>query len=208
MRKMFNLKKTNGYLVNFSKNLASGRVAGALLLSIVYSVDYVRTRLAADVKASANGGAERQFIGIIDVYAKTLKSDGIIGLYRGFVIACIGIVIYRGCYFGLFDTLRPRVLGGDAGMLTTFAIGYGVTITAGLVSYPCDTICRRMLMRSGEAIKYRGSWDCATQILRNEGFMSLMKGAAVNIVRSIAGAGVLTCFDKFTTLYVQWRSQD
>ena len=129
MRKMLNVKKTDGYLVNFCKNVASGGAAGALSLSIVYSMDYVRTRLAADIKASANGGAERQFIGIIDVYAKTLKSDGIIGLYRGFAIACIGIVIYRGCYFGLFDTLRPRIHGGDAGMFTTFAIGYGVTIT-------------------------------------------------------------------------------
>merc|ERR1712136_412351 len=32
--------------------------------------------------------------------AKTLKSDGIQGLYRGFVISCVGIFVYRGMYFG------------------------------------------------------------------------------------------------------------
>ena len=32
-------------------------------------------------------------------------------------------------------------------------------------------------MTSGEAVKYKGSIDCAVQILKNEGPMSLMKGA-------------------------------
>merc|ERR1712154_245186 len=33
-------------------------------------------------------------------FSKTIKSDGIQGLYRGFVISCVGIVVYRGFYFG------------------------------------------------------------------------------------------------------------
>merc|ERR1711902_200915 len=70
----------------------------------VYSLDYARTRLANDAKGK---GGERQFNGLIDVYVKTLKSDGIQGLYRGFTISAVGIFIYRGMYFGLFDTLKP-----------------------------------------------------------------------------------------------------
>ncbi len=52
-----------------------------------------------------------------------------------------------------------------------------VTISAGLVSYPIDTIRRRMMMTSGQAVKYKGSVDCFMQIMKSEGFMSLMKGA-------------------------------
>ena len=52
-----------------------------------------------------------------------------------------------------------------------------VTISATMVSYPIDTIRRRMMMTSGEAVKYKGSMDCGIQIIRNEGAMSLMKGA-------------------------------
>ena len=52
-----------------------------------------------------------------------------------------------------------------------------VTITSGLISYPIDTIRRRMMMTSGQAVKYKGSMDCAVQVVKNEGFMSLMKGA-------------------------------
>lgn len=55
---------------------------------------------------SAKKGGERMYKGLIDVYVKTLKTDGIGGLYRGFVVSCVGIVIYRGFYFGLFDTIK------------------------------------------------------------------------------------------------------
>merc|ERR1712228_971956 len=99
-------------------------------------------------------------------YVKTLKSDGIQGLYRGFTISAVGIFIYRGFYFGLYDTLKPMLLGEDAGVLLSFCLGYGVTVTAGLMSYPIDTIRRRMMMTSGEAVKYSGSLDCTMQILK------------------------------------------
>jgi solute carrier family 25 (adenine nucleotide translocator) protein 4/5/6/31 len=49
-------------------------------------------RLANDSKGK---GGERQFNGLVDVYVKTIKSDGIQGLYRGFVISAVGIFIYR-----------------------------------------------------------------------------------------------------------------
>jgi len=204
VKAMFDPKKTDSYLVCFGKNIASGGAAGAMSLLFVYSLDYARTRLANDTKSIKKGG-ERQFNGLYDVYAKTLKSDGIVGLYRGFVISCVGIIVYRGCYFGFYDTLKPIVLGENAGLAVCFLLGYGVTVTSGLISYPIDTIRRRMMMTSGQAVKYKGSIDCGVQILKNEGFMSLMKGAGANILRGVAGAGVLAGFDKFKEVYVEIR---
>jgi len=174
-------------------------------LCFVYSLDYARTRLANDAKSSGKGGGERQFNGLVDVYRKTLKSDGFVGLYRGFVISCVGIVVYRGFYFGLYDTLKPMLLGDDSGLLLSFALGWVVTVSSGLLSYPIDTIRRRMMMTSGQAVKYKGSIDCGRIIIQTEGFMSLMKGAGANVLRGVAGAGVLAGFDKFQSLYIQWR---
>jgi hypothetical protein len=54
-------------------------------------------------------------------------------LYRGFVVSCVCIFIYRGLYFGLFDSLKPILLGDNASWLHTFLLGWGVTITSGLV---------------------------------------------------------------------------
>merc|ERR1712158_223127 len=188
--------------MKFGTNILSGGFAGSLSLMFVYSLDYARTRLANDAKVK---GGERQFNGLIDVYTKTLKTDGIQGLYRGFTISCVGIFIYRGMYFGLYDSLKPILLGEDASVLLSFLLGWGVTITAGLMSYPIDTIRRRMMMTSGSGVKYKGSIDCGIQILKNEGFMSMMKGVGANILRGVAGAGVLAGFDKFQAMYISWR---
>lgn len=112
-KKMFNFKKDkDGYWKWFAGNLASGALAGATSSVFVYSLDYARTRLTNDAKAAKTGG-ERQFNGLIDVYRKTIRSDGIAGLYRGFTISCVGIIVYRGLYFGLYDSLKPVVLVGD-----------------------------------------------------------------------------------------------
>merc|ERR1711981_325826 len=163
--------------------IASGGAAGTMSLLFVYSLDYARTRLANDSKGK---GGESQFNGLVDVYVKTLESDGIQGLYRGFTISAVGIFIYRGMYFGMYDSLKPLLLGDkNASVFLSFLLGWGVTVGSGLMSYPIDTIRRRMMMTSGSAVK-------------NKGFMSLMKGAGANILRGVAGAGVLAGFDKFS----------
>merc|ERR1712180_254208 len=199
----FKTSKDAPQSLKFATNIASGGVAGTLSLTFVYSLDYARTRLANDAKGK---GGERQFNGLIDVYVKTLKSDGIQGLYRGFAISAVGIFIYRGMYFGLYDTLKPMLLGADACMTASFLLGWAVTIVSGLMSYPIDTIRRRMMMTSGAAVKYKSSIDCGMQILKNEGFMSMMKGAGANVLRGVAGAGVLAGFDKFKAVYIAWRT--
>ncbi|XP_047334191.1 ADP,ATP carrier protein-like [Impatiens glandulifera] len=197
-KRLFNFKKDrDGYWKWFAGNLASGGAAGASSLLFVYSLDYARTRLANDAKSAKKGGG-RQFDGLVDVYRKTIKSDGIAGLYRGFNISCVGIIVYRGLYFGMYDSLKPVLLVGELqdNFLASFLLGWGITIGAGLASYPIDTVRRRMMMTSGEAVKYKSSYDCFQQILKNEGSKSLFKGAGANILRAVAGAGVLAGYDK------------
>eukprot|EP01068_Selenidium_serpulae_P008307 Selendium_serpulae@DN4950_c0_g2_i1.p1 len=81
----------------FGTNLASGGLAGACSLSIVYPLDFARTRLAADL----GQGAEREFTGLVDVISKTARRTGISSLYQGFNVSVQGIIVYRGAYFGM-----------------------------------------------------------------------------------------------------------
>lgn len=104
---MFGFKKSDGYWEWFAGNIASGGAAGATSLLFVYSLDYARTRLANDAKM-AKTSESRQFQGLVDVYKKTLASDGVAGLYRGFVPSVLGIIVYRGLYFGLYDSLSAH----------------------------------------------------------------------------------------------------
>jgi len=203
-KRLFGFKKDkDGYWLWFAGNLASGGAAGATSLAFVYSLDYARTRLANDSKSSKKGGGDRQFNGLIDVYRKTLKSDGIAGLYRGFVISCVGIVVYRGLYFGLYDSLKPLLPGTlKDSFLATFLLGWGITIGAGLASYPLDTVRRRMMMTSGEATKYTSSLQAFNVIVAKEGWKSLFKGAGANILRAVAGAGVLAGYDQLQIIFL------
>merc|ERR1711904_742514 len=182
---MFGYKKErDGYWWWMFGNLASGGAAGATSLLFGYSLDYARTRLANDAKNAKSGG-DRQFNGLVDVYRKTLASDGIAGLYRG-----------------LYASIKPVVLVGslEGNFLASFLLGWTVTTTAGVASYPLDTIRRRMMMTSGEAVKYKSSMDAASQIVAKEGVKSLFKGAGANILRGVAGAGVLSIYDQVQLL--------
>jgi len=77
---LFGFKRNEGYWRWFAGNVASGGAAGALLLLFVYSLDYACMRLANNAK-SAKGKGTRRFNGLVDVYRKTLASDGIASLY-------------------------------------------------------------------------------------------------------------------------------
>merc|ERR1711990_1129828 len=199
----FATPKTAPQWQKFATNIASGGFAGSMSLTVVYSLDFARTRLANDAKGK---DGKRKYNGLIDVYRKTLASDGIGGLYRGFVISCVGIFIYRGLYFGLYDSLKPIVVGDGGSALISFFLGWSVTIVSGLASYPIDTVRRRMMMTSGGAVKYNGAIDCASQIMKTEGFMSMMKGAGANVLRGVAGAGVLAGFDVVSAAYIKFRT--
>jgi len=186
----------------FATNIASGGFAGTLSLCFVYSLDFARTRLANDAKGK---DGKRQYNGLIDVFRKTMATDGIRGIYKGFVISAVGIFVYRGLYFGLYDTLKPLFLGENPSAFMSFFLGWAVTIVSGLASYPIDTIRRRMMMTAGTGTSYKGSIDCGMQILKNEGFMSMMKGAGANVLRGVAGAGVLVGCDVVKAKYVELK---
>lgn len=99
---MGKLKKEEHFWKYFAASMASGGAAGATSLLVVYPLDFARTRLGADIGKEG----QRQYSGLIDCIVKTFKSDGYIGLYRGFFVSVQGIIIYRACYFGFFDTAK------------------------------------------------------------------------------------------------------
>lgn len=83
----------------------------------------------------------------------------------------------------------------------SFLLGWGITIAAGLASYPLDTVRRRMMMTSGEAVKYKSSMEAFNKIVAKEGYKSLFKGAGANILRAVAGAGVLSGYDQLQIIF-------
>jgi solute carrier family 25 (adenine nucleotide translocator) protein 4/5/6/31 len=186
----------------FIGNCASGGAAGATSLCVVYPLDFARTRLAADV---GSGGA-REFTGLINCLQKVAGSDGVAGLYRGFGISVVGIIAYRAAYFGCYDTgkaiLFPDVKNSSVFSMWMFA--QIVTVFSGILSYPLDTIRRRLMMQSGRTgadIQYTSTGDCFKKILAQEGPRAFFKGSLSNVIRGTGGALVLV-FDSKIKAYL------
>jgi len=148
--------------------LLSGGAAGAASLCFVYPLDFCRTRLAADI-----GKDNRQFNGLVDCLSKIYKSDGITGLYQGFNISVIGIIAYRAVYFGCYDAGKMILFEDEkkASLFVKFIYAMNVTAVAGLISYPLDTVRRRLMMQSGrkgkdgkKEVLYNGTLDCFKKI--------------------------------------------
>lgn len=179
----------------FMGNMASGGAAGATSLMFVYPLDFARTRLAADV----GQGKEREFTGLIDCLKKIFAKDGPIGLYRGFGISVVGIIAYRAAYFGMFDTGKAFMFkdAKNANIFFMWMFAQFVTVTAGVMSYPLDTVRRRLMMQSGrDDILYKGTMDCFVKIAQQEGLGAFFKGALSNIIRGTGGALVLVFYEK------------
>jgi len=184
----------------FFGNLASGGAAGATSLLFVYPLDFARTRLAADV---GKGPAERMFSGLVDCLTKISKSDGVKGLYQGFGISVLGIIIYRACYFGGYDTAKKSIINDNTHILIKFFVAQCVTGISGLISYPLDTVRRRLMMQSGEKKSmYNGTLDCFVKIAKNEGNHAFFKGAYSNIIRGAGGSLVLVMYDEMQRIFV------
>uniref|UniRef100_A0A2I9LNT3 ADP/ATP translocase n=1 Tax=Centruroides hentzi TaxID=88313 RepID=A0A2I9LNT3_9SCOR len=181
----------------FLGNLASGGAAGATSLCFVYPLDFARTRLAADI---GKAGAEREFSGLGNCLAKIFKHDGLIGLYRGFNVSVQGIIIYRAAYFGFFDTAKGMLPDPKkTPFVISWMIAQSVTTVAGIISYPFDTVRRRMMMQSGRAKEdrmYKNTIHCWGKIYKSEGGTAFFKGAFSNVLRGTGGALVLVLYDE------------
>jgi len=190
----------------FAVNMASGGLAGAGSLTIVYPLDYARTRLASDV-----GSGQRAFSGLGDCLVKTAKGpSGVMGLYNGFGVSVVGIIPFRGTYFGVNDTLVgsiPADLKNDhgiKGIAVKFACAQTAALCAAYASYPFDTVRRRLQMQSEkpqEEWVYKGTMHCFGKIMKDEGTGALFKGAGANALRTVGSALVLVMYGEIKAYF-------
>jgi len=181
----------------FGCNLASGGLAGAGSLCFVYPLDYARTRLASDV-----GSGKRSFNGLGDCLMKTAKGPkGVLSLYNGFGISVAGIIPYRGVQFGLNDTLKGlNPFDKEVsfiGIASKWACAQFSVIMSGFVTYPFDTVRRRLQMESDKPVEgriYNGAVHCFSKVMKDEGPAALFKGAGANVLRGTGAAMVLVLY--------------
>jgi len=129
--------------------------------------------LASDV-----GSGNPQFSGLGDCLAKTMKQGGFFSMYAGFGVSVVGIVAYRGPYFGIYDTLKQvnpyKNDRGATGLFSTFVIAQTTAIIAGVLAYPFGLVVSRFVVANAPGVAERGK-----HVTIGETYRSLVDGHGV-----------------------------
>lgn len=183
------------------KSFLSGGLAGGTATTILYPIEFLRTRLAMDI----GSGATRQYSGMGDILVKTVRTDGVSGLYQGYGVALGGVFVYRALHLGGYDLCKRELLSRkrdtpskQLSLAERFVVAQAVSLVAGTICYPIDSVRRRMMMQAGMSPTerlYTNSWHCFRAILAKEGLGGFYLGIGPNLVRSFGGALLLVAYD-------------
>merc|ERR1712048_1461766 len=172
-----------------ASQIASGAAAGGCANTLVYPLVYVRTVLGADL------GKVKKYNGMLDCIKKTVAENGFLSLYNGIGPSTIGIVVYRSAQFGLQDILKafnPYQKDSSAiGLISKFCVAQVAVSVSGVVSYPFDTMQRRLQIEASKPAEeklYNGMADCFQKMLKTEGPRGFFKGALANVLRGTGAA--------------------
>lgn len=183
----------------FFANVAKGALAGGTSILFVYPLDYIRTKMAADV---GKKNSQREFSGFMDCFRKVLKQGGLSAFYTALPLSLLNVTLYRGIYFGFYET----AMNADKQTLSIWwSLLYAQLSTnfAGIVVYPLDTVRRNLVLQSAKSetdahLKYDKSYlDCFGRIYRERGLGGLYAGCLINLVRGVGSSLVLVLYDLF-----------
>ena len=155
--------------------------------------------------AEVRTGASQEITGVRDAMRKIRAQDGVRGLYRGMAVSLYGNIVYRGLYFGLFDSGKQALVkpGGEKpNVLAVWAMAQMTTLTAAVGSYPLNIIRIRMQMDCGrkEKLHVGNINDCARKIYATEGVRGFYRGVTFSSgVQATAGALLLVANDWVTS---------
>ena len=164
-------------------NYIGGASAGLLTRTILYPLEYTRNRMNNQIKG------EKSILGCLkEAYCR----EGLRGIYRGAMVSFVGVAVFRSTYFGIYDTFKEKTETA----LQRWAVSYLSVFAAISLTYPSDTVRRRMMLTSCADYKYKNFVDCARQIWTKEGSLGFYSGAPMILLQSATGATIYFIFDK------------
>jgi solute carrier family 25 (adenine nucleotide translocator) protein 4/5/6/31 len=179
-------------------NILGGGLAGCTSTLFVYPLDMARTRLGVDIGKQRS---ERQFKGPFDCIGKIYRSDGIRGLYKGMGMSLVGIFLYRGLYFGTYDSGKSLISDySSLSFFKKFLFAQACVVFSESISYPTDTIKRKLMLQSAKReVQYTGAVDCIRKVWQQEGYLGFFRGNFTNILRGVGSSLCLVLYDEIKT---------
>jgi len=119
------------------------------------------------------------------------------GLYRGIGPAIFGIFMYRGLYFGVYDSGKSVILKERDPFIKKFLFAQICVIFSETISYPTDTVKRMLMLQSArKEVMYNGVLDCTKKVWQKDGVKGFWKGNVSNILRSAGSSLCLVLYDE------------
>lgn len=156
--------------------LTAAGLAGATSATVLYPLEVLRSRITCD---PAFAGA-----GVANAARAIVAAEGPRALYRGWVPAVAAIVPEAAIVYGCFDLLKrsyARVTGQqEAGMAASLTFGVTASFLGQLVSYPLETVSRRMQLARSDAVL-----RCAQALWTAEGVAGFYRGLPAATARTV-----------------------
>ena len=119
---------------------------------------------------------------------QNIKLEGVKHLYRGFSSLLLSIALFRGIFFGYYDTFKGARKEKSWKWITAYFSG----LLAGLSVHPVETMRKRAIIsKSNLAI---------SRVFKDEGIRGLYRGVSLTPIQSLVGAAILIYFDNDSDL--------
>ena len=126
----------------------------------------------------------------------------------GWSVTVAGAFVYRAGQLGLFKQIQDlNPYANDRGSIGVLASFVSVTAARTAImpfNYPFDTVRRRMMLQSEKPLAerlYKGSFDCARQVLAKEGMKGMYKGIVPEVFRGVGGSLVIVAYDRIKVIF-------
>jgi hypothetical protein len=181
----------------------AGAVAGTTACLACYPLDLVRTRLTTELEG------HEHYKGIRDAFQKVHQTEGLRGFYSGVGPTLLVAVPNFAISYTVYGTLKEYTLDDDLfynlrridadsgepklGFWLTVGCGAWSGILATLVTFPMDTIRRRMQIQSLHVpLEHRmTSYQQMHSLITKEGLVSLYRGLTPEILKVIPMVGTM-----------------
>ncbi|KAL3598431.1 hypothetical protein D5086_006349 [Populus alba] len=180
------------------KGVALGGLGTGAIQSIILSpVELIKIRLQLQNRSHANLQEAAVPKGPLGVAKSILKTEGLKGMYRGFVITVLRDAPAYGVYFWTYEYMREQFhpgcrKNGQESVRTMLTAGGLAGVASWLCCYPLDVVKTRLQAQSPSSqLKYRGILDCFSRSVKEDGYCVLWRGLGTAVARAFVVNGAV-----------------
>ncbi|XP_078428343.1 mitochondrial substrate carrier family protein [Wolffia australiana] len=192
-----------------AKDYAAGFAAGIATVVTGHPFDTVKVKL----QAHNTKGKQKVYNNAFHCAIKTLRNEGIKGIYRGASSAFIGMAFESSLIFGIYSQMTHALQGKTERNSPQLEIivpsaGFGGAVIS-FILCPSELIkCRMQVQGCSSATfpsypRYNGPLDCALQTVKSEGIHGLFRGGSATLLRESIGNAVFFSTYEFTRYFMR-----